>query len=216
MGAKEWGIGVGVALLALGTAACSAPLAARPVTDASRRVELRGFSVLPPRGPDWYEVPSMGAELRRLGGSYGVVFMKGFRPRPPTAPAEAEAVLAMAIATLVEPAPPDQLLDDAISRRRAEVGQGRFGPGVLRATQDRWAGAACRRYEFSLEDYGHPRFPEAVFVLAGRGLLCAHPQAPGLVIDAHFSQRTLRGHHPAPVGAEVGPFLDSLAFTAAR
>jgi hypothetical protein len=203
-------------VLALGAAACSAPAAARPVTDPAQRVQLRGFSVLPPHGPDWFEVPSMGAELRRLGGSYGVVFMKGFRPRPPATPAEAEAVLATAVATLVAPAPAEELLDDAISRRRAEMGRGRFGPGRLSATHDRWAGAACRRYEFFLEDYGHPRFPEAVFVLAGRGLLCAHPGEAGLVIDAHFSQRTLRGHRPAPVSGEMTPFLDSLAFTPVR
>jgi hypothetical protein len=205
-----------LAALTLASAGCAAPVAARPVTDPARRVELRGFSVLPPRGQEWFEVPSMNAELRRLGRSYGVVFMKGFRPRPPATPVEAEAVLAMAVATVVAPASPDALLDDAISRRRAQVGRGRFGPGRLNATQDRWAGAACRRYEFSLEDYGHPQFPDVVFVLAGRGLLCAHPEQAGLVIDAHFSQRTVRGHRPEPVSAELAPFLDSLAFTAVR
>jgi hypothetical protein len=210
---------VGLAAVALGAAACAGPGAdPRPVTDATRRVALRGFSVLPPRGPDWFEAPAMSAELRRVGGTYGVVFVKGFRDRPPTTPAEAQAVLAMVIATPVGTAPSEALLDDAISRRRAGLGQGRFGPGALDAVTERWAGAACRRYEFSLEDYGgHPRFPNAVFVLSGRGRLCTHPHATtGLVVDAHFSQRTLRGLTPAPVSAEVQPFLDSLVFTAVR
>ena len=205
-----------VVFVAVATAACAGSGGTRPVTDSARRVELRGFSVLPPRGPDWSEVRSMSEELRRVGGSYGVVFMKGWRTRPPSTPLEAEAVLAMAIATVVTPAPAEQILDEAISRRRAEVGRGRFGPGALNATHERWAGAACRRYDFSLEDYGHPRFPEAVFVLAGRGLLCAHPQDAGLVIDAHFSQRTLRGHPPTSVSSEMTPFLDSVAITTVR
>jgi hypothetical protein len=208
---------VGLVAVALGAAACAGPAAqARRVSDADRRVMLRGFSVLPPRGSDWFEVPAMSAELHRVAGTYGVAFVKGFRSQPPATPAEAQAVVAMVIATTVAPAPPDALLDEAISRRRAGVGHGRFGPGALDAVAERWAGAACRRYEFSLEDHGHPRFPEAVYVLSGRGRLCTHPHDTGLVVDAHFSQRTLRGLAPAPVSAEVQPFLDSLAFTVVR
>jgi hypothetical protein len=208
---------VGLLAAALGAAACAGPTAeARRVTDTSRRVSLRGFSVLPPHGPDWFEVPAMTAEINRIGATYGLVFMKGYRRQPPATPVEAQAVLAMVIATAVGPAPPEALLDDAISRRRAGVGHGRFGPGALDAVAERWAGASCRRYEFSLEDHGHPRFPASVFVLSGRGRLCAHPHDAGLVVDAHVTQRTLRGLAPAPVSAEVQPFLDSLAFTTVR
>lgn len=205
-----------LAPLTLVTAGCvglGPSVSPRLVTHPDQRIVLRGFSVLPPRGPDWSVVPELIGQLVRAPGAYGVVFVKRLRDRPPATPEEAQTVLAIVIATTAPSPGPEGVLDEAMRRRREEVASSRFGGGTLTARPSAWAGAVCRRYEFSTEDHGNLRFPDAVFIVAGQGLLCAHPQEPTLVIDAHVSQRTLRGLRPRPLAAEVDPFLNSLAFT---
>ncbi len=198
-----------------------------PISDPTRRLELPGLSVLPPKGDDWFlaSVP----QYKDSSAVQLVVFVKKVRDEPVTRPADARLMYARVnVWDLQHPgyeAPTafqssahfvkwvkegfaTRQKGDMVSRRQRLLG--------AEATADDSFGATCVRYSRSTELIGWAHFTESTFILITRGLYCLHPHWPGYIIDVGYTQQHLEGEEPLPLEAEVEPFLTSPVFNTIR
>jgi hypothetical protein len=199
------------------TAGCPAPKSSRaltPVLDAGQRLQFRGFSVLPPQGPDWYA---------DRWGSDGTVFYKprsavGVPIKGAAGPGrEAQVFYAAAFGGRLEGASLDSL--DTL-RELAEqplLSRGRFRLLSGQTVPDTSLGADCVRYDAVHEERGNPRAPSLVLTLTVHGFVCRHPAARDFVVHLLYSERYAQGDEPRPtlteaLQSEVEPFLRSLRF----
>lgn len=175
---------------------CAVGPALTPIADLRQRFDSQGFSVLPPRGENWYV---MWQEFR---GSPVIVFHKVLRERiikqGHTIAAAVHSVKYEDILAEQEPTSP------------------RFRPLEYKISLDNYLGWDCVKYSFTAEDYGVPHFPGTVFILSGEGFFFLHPHHPTIVIHIVSSQRFIRGERPIKIESEVQPFLKSLLFTSIR
>ena len=188
------------------TAAClsSAPLS--PIEDPTKRLEFAGFSILPPRGPQWLagSVSTLPTLENRV--VYRAVFFR--TPADADSPAGRDSPRIVALVMVrdlgeVRFRSPSDFVESmktlgARTRQRHRVLTSRASL-VLRPD------ATCAAYDYEVEDAG--------VILMVRGIRCLHPQWPSYVIDLSYNQRYPAGREPIVLDAEVEPFLGSLAFT---
>lgn len=181
-----------------------------PVTAPTQRLEFPGFSILPPRGDNWFIAPSMSLAPNV---TYVAAFAKQTRERTYTiraavltvdmkderfgSPTEFLRVVERAIEEEMKTSPRHRLLASRVSLESS-------------------LGSNCVVYDQTVEDSGVPQFPGSIFILTMHGFRCAHPHWPRYVIDVGYSQRVPRGDQTLSVEAEVEPFLKSLMFTPSR
>jgi hypothetical protein len=72
--------------------------------------------------------------------------------------------------------------------------------------------AACMRYDWTANDTGVAKFPQAVFRLTAHGLMCTDSSATHL-INIAWSHRYLEGTEPKVPESSAEPFLASLRMT---
>lgn len=212
------------------------------VTDSSRRVELRGFSVLPPAGPHWcvsiYGEPGSGIGFARnqFGGrtlqaipsleenahTFAAVAAAAEVDGP--RPADAAALLAFVEqwqknGGLMQPQPSGKL---RISTKPATDPEGmRFTTIQSDAVVDASLGATCVRYSSIAEERDNPRAEGGIFVIdAPESYACLHPTSPKELIVLEYSERYIKDRRPGPrfidtLKAEIEPFLRGIRFAAA-
>lgn len=188
------------------------------ISDSTQRLEFQGFSILPPRGENWFVVEASSQPDPNL--TYAVVFSKRLRERV-TRPAELHTITA-SVST--------SSLGDVTFESRTELLQylarerekgwrrptQRHTPLEVKVSLEKCLGWDCVRIDYTAEDYGVPHFPGLVFILTGYDFIFLHPDTPTFVIYVNYGQRYLRGQQPLPLEAEVKSFLKSLAFTPIR
>lgn len=180
-----------------------------PIEDPTQRIEFAGFSILPPRGPQWRS----GSVETLPGVENRVVYRALFFRMPTGADPAAGAGSARIVAVVmvrdlgeVRFKSPSEFVESmktlgARTRQRHRV-------LASRASLLPRADATCAAYDYEAEDAG--------VILMVRGVRCLHPQWPNHAIDLSYNQRYPAGREPIALDAEMQPFLGSLTFTADR
>jgi YVTN family beta-propeller protein len=216
MSARVAGRSLAAVALLLGAAGCfGAGRAATPAPsgEQDKRIVLDGFSVVPPRGPDWTVAPSAAAEENQV-----IVFGKRLRERPPATAAEARSAAAMALVLDFRDRGPRTAedLQRWSERAAAELPPRQRLVASTSEPDSTVPDATCVRYAVTTEERGVTQFPDAVFVSTTRGLRCLHPRWPRYAVDLAQSQRYLSGLAPLPLDDELRGFMQGLRFTPAR
>lgn len=219
--------------------AAAGPLGLVPVAQLTGRVELAGFSVLPPRGGGWVLLPAAVVPTRRLpdpmlglGGLLGapptstaprvlaldaVTAGQARFARMPVRLAEPPAVVAVARTTDARGATSAFELQGVLE---AELGalprDERGGLARWEVVADASFGPRCVRYGHVQEARAAPERPGVTLATATRAIRCLHPRWPRYAVDLSHSQRLPAGARPVAVEAEVEPFLRSLRFSTDR
>jgi len=202
------------------------PESGAPAPDPTRRLELQGFSIMPPGGGERWSIP--GAAVVHADRA-------SFPPTPPlTVPLESVAAgqlffskradLKDASHTIVAGV---VTLDgkgagnatDLQKQVAAEVAMPigtRYRLVRSDVSVDVSLGPNCVRYETAKEDQDVPGFPGIVFLTTARAHRCLHPQWPRYAIEVVYTERRRQGQEPVAVDAEVETFLGSLRFTPDR
>lgn len=203
-----------VCLAAIVAVSCTVGPTLTPIIDPMQRLQFRGFSILPPRGDNWF----MDASPVNPGDpnwTWDVVFVKYLKV-PATRPAELKSVVASVRTRSlgdVKFESRTELLQQ-LARELLEVFQRVPQSRLLKskASLEKCLGWDCVRYEAIQEDYSSRLFPGSVFILNVLGFLYLHPDSTAHIVALEYSQRYLKGEMPARLEAEVEPFLKSLAF----
>lgn len=213
---RIWGSLFLVGLIAAG---CAVGPTATLVTNPDERLQFPGFSILPPKGENWFMVGPGAYE----NWAFPITFAKRLREKIER-PAEAEMnfarvkTLNFGNVTFRNPAEILRYLAHDIVAQDLES-QNRANPGLgiknfqVKASVEKYLGRDCVTYELSYEVHNWRPFPGFVFIMDGKGLLFLHPDSPTFVIGLEYYQRYLRGEKPYRVEPEVEPFLKSLVFT---
>ena len=204
-----------VALIGALTTACVSSATLSPIEDPTKRLEFAGFSILPPRGPQWLS----GSVETLPNVENRVVYRAVFFRLPADADARADAgaragagsprIVALVLVRdlgEVRFRSPSEFVESmktlgARSRQRHRV-------LTSRASLVSRADATCAAYGYEVEDAG--------IILMVQGIRCLHPQWPNYAIDLSYNQRYPAGGAPIALDAEVEPFLGSLVFTPNR
>jgi hypothetical protein len=201
-------IRVVVAVVGAAVAGCvlSAPLT--PIQDPTKRLEFPGFSILPPRGPEWM----LGGESALPGAERGIVYRAVFFRTPgdagPTG-GGAPRILALVMVRdlgAVRFRSPAEFVDSmktlgARARQRYKL----LSSGSSLVSRP---DATCATYGYEAEDSGA--------LVSVQGLRCLHPEWPSYAIELSCSRRSPAGEPLPDVSVEVVPFLGSLVFTPER
>jgi hypothetical protein len=236
----------GLLAATLGLAACGNPsvsvgcadIGFATVSDPSERVELRGFSVLPPTGPHWclaargetgvaygknafggrilQAVPSLEEQIHTFVAMAYVAEVDG--PRP----ADAEALRAF-VETWLRSGGLSQVQDPSGTTVMSDkpVAATRFTVVQASVAVDSSLGASCVRASSLVEERDNPRARGAVLILEEPdNYVCLHPTSPRELIVFGYSERYIKGRHPGPrfvetLKPEVEPFIGGIRFDAA-
>lgn len=194
-------------MIAGAVAGCVLSSSLVPIEDPTKRLQFPGFSILPPRGPQWM----MGSASMLPDDEKGVVYRAVFFRTPASsdraAGGGAPKIWALArVLGDVRFRSPGEFVESmktlgARTRQRHRV-------LASRASLVPRADATCAAYDYEVEDAG--------VVIAVRGVRCLHPQWPSYAIDLSYVQRLPAGAPSVVADAEVAPFLGGLAFTPDR
>jgi len=205
-----------VALVAAATLGCATP-GLTPIADPSRRVEVPGVSVLPPRGSDWVLLPVSGE-----GVPPGATLIR-FAKRLPRSRVQAgwltyTGVFAVDLG--------EDKVRDADTFLQHFTEEFRGGEGTMLTHRQRLVSfaahrddslkATCARYARLTEFTDPVEFGDATLLVATRGMYCWHPHWPRYAINVLYTERYPRGQPPTTLDDEVGPFLGSVIFTSAQ
>lgn len=193
--------GLPVALLGVLLAACGGG-AARPLTpdEQALRVELDGFSVLPPAGAGWLLASRSGESVvfgRRPSRTHTLLALASMKdgPREFASPAELAAFVQEDWA-------------------RTDKQDGRFTARQQAVRPDPRPSPTCVRYRLQAEDHGAKNRGDSPFLLQkSRGLFCYDPQRPRRIIHVGFSERALPQEASPTFEADAERFLDDVRRT---
>jgi YVTN family beta-propeller protein len=175
-----------------------------PIERSGQRVQLEGFSVIPPQGDQWFVAPSLPKDdVWRTVAAY----VKRTGDDTP-----GNIVWATVAVANLETAfqSREQLLESVIRVRQTELRGARFRLLEFRSAPGATAG--CYRYEAVTEDRGVKDFPGVTFVLTLRHAICLHPDSPTLAVNVAYSERRRLGMPAVTVESEGEPFIGSLKF----
>ncbi len=175
-----------------------------PVGPPGQRMQLDGFSILPPQGEGWFVAepsPSPGEAWRTVAT---FVRRAGDQPGAAIWATVTTAELGMPFQT------PEQLVQQILQTRRAELQTGRLR--LLEFRSGPGPGPGCHRYDAVTEDRGVPEFPGETFVVTLHHAICLHPSAPTVAVNLGYNERRRRGQPAADLAGEGEPFLRSLQF----
>jgi len=179
---------------------------------AAGRLHGNGFSIAPPPGDGW----TIGSRKPDA-----IVFHK--HPgkavqRPDSAP----YVLNAGVLALANDATGNGQGVDFIQAARHNLAQRMSSPDqetiLLEVTPASLRNATCAAYRAVQVDRYLPEKTEPRNAYAHRGLLCVHPGAPKLLIQAFYTERFLREAEPAQRASadEAQAFFSQLQFTAPK
>lgn len=199
---RVWIILLGVGL---GMVGCAGGPQLIPVTDPTQRLEFGGFSILPPRGEDWFIAPP--ALRRQQGADMIASFLKLATP-----PSKTHTVAATVRGGRVPISAGSraELLRKIAQDYSKETNRNR--PVSVNISPDKTLAPDCVRYDVTAEDHGVPGYPDSVYIMDMHGFICLHSDYPDVAIDIQYSQRRLQEEPPLFIDAEGEPFLKSLRF----
>jgi YVTN family beta-propeller protein len=193
-------------LLATGCGGAAAKVELTPVERVGQRVQLEGFSIVPPQGEHWFVAPSLPKdEVWRSVAAY-VKQTDDDTPGNIIWATVAVANLETAFQSR------EQLLESIIRARHTELRAARFRLHEFRSAPAATPG--CYRYEAVTEDRGVTQHPGVVFLLSLRHLICLHPDSPTLAVNVAYSVRRQVGRPAVSLESEGEPFIGSLKFAA--
>lgn len=213
-------LGLAVACLIV-IGACTATTGPpRPISDASKRLEFNGFSLMPPQGAGWsveekgrHEVTfwkELWLDVAALEGGRSATAPRTFFMSMSILPPEGEAA---------RPFTSDYMRSETergfkgMQTPRMKLMSYKVEPYVMQGTE-------CVRYEARFEELDHPQLPRgAVIEMTGVGFTCRHPSSPRRAIDGKYSERRLRGAPERPgetYRAEAEAALNSVTFPPPR
>ncbi len=155
-----------------------------PITDPTKRLDLRMFSILPPQGPNW----SIFSQ-----GSGEVTFTKTLldTPRKPADRLHTFALFAMIIdpqgADLESPTGAQEILNWDLGRPP------RFRLLESQTVFDRSLGPGCVRFDSVAEERDNPRASGSVLMISAHGFICRHPHVPTRGVYLSYSERYVQG-----------------------
>lgn len=174
-----------------------AQLRAIPVSEPGVVYEMEGYSVLSPRGKNWFE-------LKRDGHS--VYFGKKIASR-------SHAFIATATSGLIaEKFEKPEEFRDYIGRMLPVRGDERHTVIENRAELDQAAGRFCVRHYTKTEDRGAVYARGKTLLAETVGVSCLHPDNPGLSISISYTERGYPQEVNAALRAEGESFVRSLRF----
>lgn len=203
-----------VFLAAIVAVSCTVGPTLTPIIDPMQRLQFRGFSILPPRGDNWF-MDASPINPCVPDWTCDVVFVKYLKV-PATRPAEFKSVVVSARTRSlgdVKFESRTELLQQLARELLEHYGrepQSRFLKS--KASLEKCLGWNCVRYEATVEDYSSRFFPGSVFIVNLLGFLYLHPDSTASIVALEHSQRYLKGEMPPRLEAEVEPFLKSLVF----
>jgi hypothetical protein len=210
----------GLLFLLLGVIAsgCAIGPTLTPITDPTQRLQFQGFSILPPKGENWFiaELPyptdpnwavpvTFGKKLREKAqrpGEYHPIYVHVQTGSLGDVRFESRSELLQQLARQIE-----MELTTPTPRRRAPQ---------VRVFLDKWLGFDCIRFESRAEDPMVPELPGFVFTFTRQGFIFLHPDAATFIVWLEYGQKYLKGQQPFALEAEVEPFLKSLEFAPLR
>lgn len=207
-------------LIGIGACATTGSPQPQPISDASKRLELNGFSLMPPQGSGWsveakgrYEVTfwkELWLDVAALEGGGSATAPRTFFMSISILPSEGEAL---------KPFTSDYMKSETergfkgMQTPRMKLMSYKVDPYMMQGTE-------CVRYEARFEERDHPQLPRgAIIEMTGVGFTCRHPSSPLRAIDGKYSERRLRGAPERPAEtyrAEAEAVLSSLTFTSLR
>jgi hypothetical protein len=176
------------------------------------RLAGEGFSILPPPGDGWVRAAPLNEY--RSDVIQEVWFVRGAhrftawadRTRITARPTTAFARLVFVGRRLDEPLP------QSIERsKRTELRDSRVDVLSLAVHPDPHTGTACVRYEADVLDRGvPPGFSEQVFEVHAAGIVCPHPEAAWLAVEAGYARRRAPGQAADAGTAVLAAFVENL------
>jgi hypothetical protein len=189
----------------------------KPVTHPDQRIQLEGFSFLPPKGQNWEVI---GNPVGRAGSfeDWGgvTVKVKAFKKSfvgPNQTPDEAEQWKALVNKYEFENHKFDNdgdLMELAQSGDKVLAKKGMTVPESSYSYEN-FKGMKCVRMIRNIRAGRRLSGSKVATILVySQGYLCVHPKYPGQLIKLTAEQAVLKGQTPAEFKSEVGPFFNSL------
>ncbi len=183
-----------------------------PISDPTKRLEFKGFSILPPRAKGWNRWIWMEQQQPKVLSNVPVralfsvraYFIKWLSEKS-TSPSDLHRLTAVVRTFKVD----DLKVDDSVSFLKGMANEF-SGETFL----DKCFGQDCFRYQSTIE-HQNPKFPNSVFLISKHGLVVSHPTSSTLFIMMEYRQYYAQGVRPLSAEAleiEVEPFQDSLKF----
>jgi hypothetical protein len=191
----------------MGVVGCAGGPQLIPVTNPTERLELGGFSILPPQGGNWFKIDPTPL-LRRQNPTMIALFHKTLTP-----PSKSHTVTAWVRGgrVVISAGSRAELLEKLA--RTNFVQTERHRPVSVNISPDKTLAPECVRYDGVTEDRGVPGYPGSIFIWDQHGFVCFHPDLPDSAIDIQYNQRRLQEEAPLSLEAEGDPFLKSLTFS---
>lgn len=187
-------------MLATALLACDAgaQLHAIPIPEPGVVYEMEGYSVISPRGKNWFE-------LKRDGRN--VYFGKKIASRT-------HAFIATAMSGLIaEKFEKPEEFRDYVSRMLPLRGDERHTVIENLVELDQAAGRFCVRHRTKAEDRDALYARGKTLLAETTGVSCLHPNSPGLSISVSYTERGYPQEASAALQAEGESFVRSLKFT---
>ncbi len=187
-----------VVVLGMFAGNAQAQLRAAPVTAPGVAYELKGYSILPPPGKDWFELK------RDLQSAF---FGKKIASRT-------HAFIATAMsAPITEKFDTPEQFRDYIGRVLPLRGDGRHRVIENRVEMDERLGRFCVKYQIRAEDRDAPYSQGKTLMAETFGVTCLHPDNANLNISVSYTERGDPAETSAELRAEGESFVRSLRFT---
>ncbi len=162
------------------------------------RQDLNGFSILPPQGKGWVQMPDE---------PYKLVFGKELEP----------GHTFVAMVEVVESSPtwkdPEGYLKAIQAGKNADIDPRRFKVLAKEFVLDKKFGAYCLRFHLIAEDHQAEHKGAGGFaVMEAWGYGALHPQHPRWYFDVSFSERNEPGKGDPSASSAAQQFLNGFAF----
>jgi hypothetical protein len=198
-----------VSLVSALAVACAPGPRYTPVTDPTQRLEFQGFSILPPRGENWFI--SRSPSIPDPSWTLPVKFGKSFRDSKTHSFYAAAMTASLGNVTIESRT--ELLKHMARVFSVGEKGEPQSTPLHTKVAFGKYLGRECVRYEYITEDRSSRVHPGSVFILIRKGFIFLHPDSSSFLLRLEYSERYLRGEQSFSLEAEVEPFFRSLVFT---
>jgi hypothetical protein len=189
--------------------ACATTSPQRPITDPSKRLEFKKFSLLPPQGDNWFIVLSKPGNgfilLAKQIDSTTPLGAKSFQPHTVRAGVKA-------VDTKSESVGSQQEYFDSIKQSEQANTSSRFTVLKESYSLHEKVGEYCVIVDKLSEDRGVPNDPGTVYMFQENKLFCFDPQSR-IAVMAGCSQRAPDIKVIIDLKDECEPFMNSLRFS---
>jgi hypothetical protein len=166
------------------------------VNNNSPRVSTLGFSISPPPGADWYEKhleDTLYYFKRTKGNSY--------------------ALTTQATEITFANESKFELLEYVQKNKQHVNRDNRYRNSTFEYSYERIASGLCLRYKERYDDHGNEKKGRHPYIkVFSEGLVCRHPQSPGIGIALQYMEQSLPTIQPPSFRDEGEKFISSLNF----